>query len=752
MHIKPLYYVMLGLLVATSAPALVSAKTFAAKSSVNGTSLQTEMDVEKSDDGVTGKMFLAAELNGKIQFYDGQKWSPYVNGQVPAAYYTGALTKRTLTVADLNTSQFAGANVYIGYGLDFDDMLRRVNYGLIFTVPKQTVSNPRNIAAVDFTPTPAPASAAERAAVISRSNIAVRYADGSTTLSRLNYHTLYNNTDLFNGVPAGASYNSKGELLKAANGSPLAAETPDGQSLMQIPGAKATGKGGNPLSLVTHFEYHWKNPGAETGLYGEIPNTMKLSTIDQNKTTGQLSVVDLKNVDMGAVNGLWIPCAGSLSPWNTHLGSEEYEPDARAFEEKPTAPYWTENKTNSPWLQAMSIWFSGDNSKIKPYNYGTTPEVTVKADATTHVVKHRTLGRISRELAQIMPDQRTAYQGDDGTYNVLTMFVADKAADLSSGTLYAAKWNQTSADNGGAATLTWFKLGQANNAELETLANTVKFSDIFTTAPVVAIKDAAGVITGYEPAPAGFTQIIAGHDKGLVENLKLKPGMEKAAAFLETRRYAAYLGATTEFEKFEGVTVNAKDKKVYLAMTRMRDGMEDKKSDPVNHIRIPRLIAGAVYEMSLAAAQKDTQGAAINSDYVGTAMQALVLGQDISKDAVGNTAHPDKIANPDNIKYSEVARTLFIGEDSSTAHINNFVWAYNIDNKSLTRILSIPAGAESTGLQVLEDLNGFAYIMSNYQHAGDYSANIDAGLKAQLEPLIDKSKASVGYISMEFLP
>lgn len=25
--------------------------------------------------------------------------------------------------------------------------------------------------------------------------------------------------------------------------------------------------------------------------------------------------------------GLWTPCAGSVTPWNTHIGSEEYEPD-----------------------------------------------------------------------------------------------------------------------------------------------------------------------------------------------------------------------------------------------------------------------------------------------------------------------------------------------------------------------------------------------------------------------------------------
>ncbi len=63
--------------------------------------------------------------------------------------------------------------------------------------------------------------------------------------------------------------------------------------------------------------------------------SIKLSTLDQNKTNGQLSVLELKNIDMNPINGLWVPCAASLSPWNTHLSSEEYEPDARSVEEKP---------------------------------------------------------------------------------------------------------------------------------------------------------------------------------------------------------------------------------------------------------------------------------------------------------------------------------------------------------------------------------------------------------------------------------
>jgi len=92
-------------------------------------------------------------------------------------------------------------------------------------------------------------------------------------------------------------------------------------------------------------------------------------------------------------------------------------------------------------------------------------------------------------------------------------------------------------------------------------------------------------------------------------------------------------------------------------------------------------------------------------------------------------------------------RTLFIGEDSTTGHINNFLWAYNIDTGHLARILSVPAGAEVTGLQVVEDLDGYSYIMSNYQHAGDLSKEIDPELKTKLTPVIDKSKAAIGYIS-----
>ncbi len=594
------------------------------------------------------------------------------------------------------------------------------------------VATPVSIRSLEFSSMPAPVTDEERARAYTTSKVTVTYSDGTQQSSALNFNPLYNSLDTITGVTGGQVYDVNGNALLDINGNSFIANTPDSNSLLKVDGSPATGRGGNPLYLVTHFEYVSVDSSVPPlNRYGKAPMTMKLSALDQNRNTGELSVVALRNIDMAGVRGLWIPCAGSLSPWNTHLGSEEYEPDARCLETNSCAEKFGADSYLAA-LFSMNAYF-GDTMTAKPYNYGLTPEITVKADGSTNVVKHRALGRVSRELVQVMPDQRTAYQGDDGTYTMLTMFVADKAGDLSAGTLYAATWNQTSDASGGGATLTWHRLGSATDAELDKRVNqdNIRFSDIFDT----AARDAPG-----------FVKIKAGHEKATVEWLRIKPGMEKAAAFLETRRYAAYVGATTEFEKFEGVTVNAKDKKVYAAMTRMRSGMEPSTDATVrDDIRLPKNGCGAVYELNLGGGQKDAAGGSIDSDYVATDMKALVVGEDIAKDTVGNTCALDKIASPDNLKFSEKMRVLFIGEDSG-AHINNFLWAYHVDTGKLARILSIPAGAESTGLQAVDNLNGFAYIMSNYQHPGDFPSSIDPALEERLTPMIEPQKGEVGYI------
>ena len=63
----------------------------------------------------------------------------------------------------------------------------------------------------------------------------------------------------------------------------------------------------------------------------------------------------------------------------------------------------------------------------------------------------------------------------------------------------------------------------------------------------------------------------------------------------------------------------------------------------------------------------------------------------------------------------------------------------------------LSAGAESTGLQAVHSINGFTYINSNFQHAGDWGS-IHAVVRASVGPLIDanykrRSGAAVGYIT-----
>lgn len=579
------------------------------------------------------------------------------------------------------------------------------------------------VVSVAFTNMSAAKSDEERTAVYTRSAAVVTFADGTTKSYPLNYATLFHSSDEFNGVIPGGVVDVNGSAIMdtsvAGITNPLISDAPDANSLLKVDGAAATGLGGNPLFLLTHYEYQTAD-NSGTSRYGLLPMTMSLATLDQNKTDGSLRVAKMKKIDFSAVGGLWIPCAGSLSPWNTHLGSEEYEPDARAVE---AAGLY--GATGQEILTAMNLYYYNLLTP-SPYNYGISPEVTILADGSTRVVKHYSMGRIARELNQVMPDNRTVYMGDDGDYTGLFMYVADTEKNLSSGTLYAGKWLQTSNVGAGAASLTWIRLGHATDAEIQALT-TLKFSDIFETAAIDT---------------SGFVKIKSNNNSNTsgyaVEWLKVKPGMEKAAAFLETRRYAALLGATIEFTKMEGVTVNAKDKKVYLAMTRIQNGMEDKAADPANDIRLPKLVAGAIYELALAGSQSDTAGAAIASQYVAATMAGMLTGEDLpAPDAVGNTANIDRISNPDNLKFSETMRTLFIGEDSGQ-HINNYLWAYNVDTKRLSRILSLPAGAESTGLQVVENLNGFPYIMSNFQHPADWGSikTIESGLKSRLEQLM----------------
>lgn len=595
---------------------------------------------------------------------------------------------------------------------------------------------------IAFTATPAAKTEAEMLETYSTSEATITYEDGSTERFPLTYHSLFRNTDQTSEAggkkyAAAQIFNHEMEPIIDPNNDPVIAETADANSLLLIEGK---------LMLVNNWEYDDVLANGEDAYrvadwYSRMPMSMNLSELTQ-AADGKLSVKSQKPIDFSSVNGGWIFCFGSQTPWNTHLAGEE---DYDLY----FVPGENAHTTTQAGLKAMSEVYFDNTRTANPYHYGYATEVAPKADGSYTVDKLYNMGRGTWEMAIFAKDGRTAFFGDDGAYSGMFMFVGVKANDpKAGGTIYAAKWNQTAADgsDGGTANIVWVKLGSATHAEAKALIDSgITLVDIFETSLTEQTGD------GWKPTRAGSSQTVW---------IKLKPGKEQAAAVLETRRYAAYLGATTEFTKGEGVAINHADRKLYYAMSRIEGSMKAGDGGPVDHIRLMENKAGATYTLPMAASQKDSAGEVIDSEYVPT--RALVedklLGRPIAADANGNIADVNYIANTDNLFYSEKMRTLFIGEDSGM-HVNNYVWAYNVDTQALRRILNVAAGGEATGLQVVEDAGGHAYIMSNNQHQGDWistqSADLTTKLEAKADELYGKNKygtlnyrltSHVGYI------
>lgn len=601
-----------------------------------------------------------------------------------------------------------------------------------------------------------PSTDANRAMVYTNATIDISYDNGAVIkASPLSYQTIYRTGEVLKNpqgqnIVAGGYFKPDGvtpivDTSVAGKEEQFYSDSVDGTSLIKLANPTVAGITGNTLFVVTQFEYKTSN-NAGASMYGALPGPIAVVTVDQNKSTGDLVAKQYYNVPTESVYGIWIPCGGSLSPWNTHLSSEEYEPDA-----------WAVTKTGDAGglFRAFSRNTFGSETAANPYLYGHVPEVTVRPDGTATIRKHFCLGRISRELVQIMPDNRTVLMGDDYVGGGLFMFVADAANDLSAGTLYAAKVTQTSAAqsaDGGMFNVQWIKLGSATSSEIEALAKSVWDN-------VNGLK-AQNIIDVKSVATDGYSAISL---DGVAEFTKVQTGMEKAAAFLETHRYAGIRGASMEFTKLEGVALNAKDKVAYFAMSRIEKTMQDGLGD----VNVKKVLSGGVYAASLRDAQRDTTNTAINSAWVPTTLAipdvaapytGKLLGEDIVVDAEGNTSAIEKISCPDNVKFSEAMRTLFIGEDSGY-HLNNYVWAYNVDTKTLSRILSVPAGAECTGLHPVDNLNGYSYVMSGFQHAADWTFKtpsqdaLKAAVLSNYGPSVPSGsrtlakRAAVGYIS-----
>ncbi|KAG2425150.1 hypothetical protein HXX76_013904 [Chlamydomonas incerta] len=427
---------------------------------------------------------------------------------------------------------------------------------------------------------------------------------------------------------------------------------------------------------------------------------------------GSLSIIKSSPVDFSAWGGVWTPCAGSLSPWGSHLGSEEYEPDARAFYASSSpasrvrdfARYWGLYPGD---FNSSADYMTAVRKVMSPYMYGFVTETMYDTARKAPVVKKwYTLGRVAVEMALVMPDQKTVYITDDGANVGFFMFKADKAADLTKGRLYAAKFNQTSPDNGGSFDITWVELGRVDQDAIAAVVRNVTFADIFDTA-----APAAGA------CPAGYKAVKHSYGE---ECLQLKEGKEMWAAALETRRYAAYLGATTEWTKWEGITYDSKRRKLYTAITEMLQGTQEEPTrfGGLDHIRIPANPCGCVYTLDTDASHTATRMYALTC---GSGTLGLVAGA-----VVNNTCHIERISNPDNVMYvGGGIDVLFIAEDSDNGHENNVMWQYDLRSGDMHRVLSAPVGAEVTGTGWFTLPNGASYLFSNLQHPyGGYPAAV----------------------------
>jgi hypothetical protein len=557
---------------------------------------------------------------------------------------------------------------------------------------------------LSFAPVSAPTLDADKRLVI------------ASELARLNgieapiaFHTEARSGDAFGDEVFGRIVDQNGDPLKNADDSEVVSPSNDFSSLIKV---------GRKLFEITHFE--------------TTPAAMYLSELEQNES-GQLGIVTTKPIDFSDFKGLWIPCAGSVSPWNTHLGSEEYPADARRYENATTLDeVGAGDMIRYFGLDTATASVADAKAVFNPYNYGYMTEVSVSENGTPTVAKHYAAGRRALELAYVMPDQKTVYLTDDGTNDAFYMFVAKTAGDLSEGTLYAARWFQTSPSGAlhGTADISWIQLGpSAKDSDVAALLETTKFSDIFESETPNADGTCPGAANGFKSNAVDVTYTVA------TECLKLKPGMELAASRLESRRYAGYLGATTEFRKNEGISFNPEASRLYVAFSEINNGAIDShatrdKGGP-NHVRLAENACGGVFEYAVA------PDSVIGSDYVVTSASSLIEGTWLAdatspnrypddgpygKNASGtagtdkNTCSVNNIANPDNISYLPGYDTLLIGEDSGVEHQNDAVWAFNVVSRELTRILTTPYGAETTGVYYYPNLDGHAYIKVQVQH------------------------------------
>ncbi len=520
-----------------------------------------------------------------------------------------------------------------------------------------------------------PASPQERQAVRASSRATWKGRDLT-----IGFQTLFRVGDVLgDSAPYGQILDIDGRRLRTAGDEPLLCNGLDGATLLQVE---------DRLWSVVHGECQ--------------PGVVQLSELQQDPQTGRLTPTGTRSLDLAGVGGASLLCAAEVTPWMTHLAAEEYDADVRGLQPDGTLV------DNHEDYNLMARYHRGDLRGVSPYRNGWMDELVVAADGSVEFHKRFAMGRFSHELGRVMPDRRTVYLSDDGTNSGFFVFVADRPDDLSAGRLYGSVWTQL--DEAGRFELGWVDLGHAADADIAAeLAAPPAFDALF---------EAADPVDG--ACPDGLERVVTSHERGC---LRLKEGRAVAASRLETRRYAALLGVTTELRKAEGMALDRAGRRLFLAMSKIERGMlpaHDRWDHPgADHVRMEPNRCGVVFELALAEGGVTTRGGeAIDSPWMATTARVVVEGRpaDYEGELAANRCDLDAMANPDNLAFIDEAGLLVIAEDSKF-HENNALWAIDVDSGAATRVMTVPVEGEVAGLNWFGDVGGWGYLTVSVQHS-----------------------------------
>ncbi|MEC8913769.1 MAG: alkaline phosphatase PhoX, partial [Candidatus Thermoplasmatota archaeon] len=285
--------------------------------------------------------------------------------------------------------------------------------------------------------------------------------------------------------------------------------------------------------------------------------------IQWNSASEEWDVLGGLMQDLSGMNGGWVLCFGSISPWGTPLLSEElYFADTENWND-PGYHYHSDQQELADYLGYYP----------NPYDYGWIVEIEDADTPTPTFEKQLSMGRFSHENAQVMPDQRTVYLSDDEYGTVLFKFMADTPGDLESGTLYAARVTQDSGSNPATTgfDVQWVELASSSDSQIEAWIDEY---DGITTADFV---DGENSYISDQEINDWAEGIL---DDDLDGDGDVGSAVDDRVAFLESRKAAGAIGATDEWNKMEGVVFNpAAPGYVYLAMSDIRYDMSDSQGD-----------------------------------------------------------------------------------------------------------------------------------------------------------------------------